>query len=179
MLNITLTSVVLLISQQIYADDLYSFQQKKYTEQNLSPAIMQRLYELKLEYYQKVDRLISEELFDKQIKKDAKIERKTAQKFKEGKFSADKVNDKELQEFYQQNKDRIPYAFDKAKPQLIRYLQARKKTAKRDNYIAKLKKKGKFTLLIPLPVPPVFNLNTSGFHAKGADEAKGHYRRIF
>lgn len=166
------TILLLFVSQLSYAGDLYRFQQKRYTEQNLSPALKQRLYELKLEYYQQIDRMISEELFEIQIKQDAKTENKTLHKFKEEKFSAEKVTDKELQEFYRENKDRIPYGFDKAKPQLIRYLQARKKTDKRDSYIAELKKKGGFTLLIPLPVPPVFRLNTAGFPTKGTDKAK-------
>lgn len=170
--NIALSIAVLIVSWSGYAKNLYQFQQKKYTKKDLSPAVLQQLYEAELDYYKQVSRIISEDIFEKQIEKDAKKTNKDLNKFKEETFSAGTVTEKEIKEFYQQNKDRIPYDYERAKPQLTKYLQTKKRVEKKESYLKKIKKEGKFLMLIPEPDAPVFTIDITGLPAKGNKEAK-------
>ena len=160
-------AVCVLLSNIGYSEDLYRFQKQTHTDDKLPPALKQRLYEAKLNYYQEVDRAISEHLFDSQLKQDAKKAKKTMDEMGHELFSAGNIEEKEIKEFYEKNKGHIPYDYEKAKPQLIRYLQSQKSAAKREDYTARIKKKGKYQLLLSKPVAPQFVIETQGFPSKG------------
>ena len=165
--NIVVATTFALFSSTSYGDDLYRFQKQKYTDDNLSPLLMQRLYEAKLNYYQEVDRVISEYVFENRLKHDAQKAKKTVKKFRAELFSAGTLDEKEIKKFYEANKARIPYGYDKAKPQLLRYLQAQKSASQRNDYLARVKKEGDYQLLLPKPVAPQFTIKTQGFPSKG------------
>ena len=145
----------------------YQFQKQKYTEDKLPPSLMQSLFEAKLSYYQEVDRIISEYIFENRIKHDAQKAKKTVEEFRSDLLSAGTIDEKEIKKFYEDNKARIPYDYDKAKPQLLRYLQAQKSASKRDDYLARIKKEGNYQLLLPKPTAPQFTIKTQGFPSKG------------
>ena len=157
----------LLLGSVSYGGDLYRFQEKTYTEDQLPPQLTQTLYEAKLNYYQEVERLVAEQILHDQLEIDAKKANKTVAQMRSDLFKAIEISEKELKQFYQDNKERIPYEYKKAKHQLTHYLQAQKRSARRDAYIAKAKAAGKYQLLLSKPIAPVFTINTQGFPSKG------------
>ena len=169
--NIVFTIIATMTYHFAYGGDLYHFQKQTYTDDKLPPALMQQLYESSLSHYQEVDRIISEHLFEKQLKHDAQKSKKTIDQLRSELFNVENVDEKELKKFYEDNKSRIPVDYEKAKPQLIRYLKTRKSSAKRDEYLAKVKKSGGYQLLLPKPIAPVFSINTQGFPSKGTADA--------
>lgn len=167
LLNIAAAATFLLLGSKVYGDNLYLFQKQTYTDNKLPPSLMQHLYEAKLSYYQEVDRIISEHLFENQLKQDAEKTKKTIDVLRSELFNAGNIDEKEIKKFYEDNKARIPYDYDKAKPQLLRYLQAQKSASKRDDYLASVKKNGQYKLLLAKPIAPQFTIDTQGFPSKG------------
>ncbi len=165
--SMAMMTVFVSLGSKAYSDNLYRFQKQTYADDNLPPSLMQRLYEAKLSYYQETDRVISEHLFENRLKRDAKKANKTMDELRAEIFSHGKIDEKEIKKFYQDNKARIPYEYDKAKPQLLRYLQAQKSASKRDEYMARVKKEGEYELLLTKPIAPQFTVKTQGFPSKG------------
>ena len=168
--TIAMVTMFVLLGSKGYGDDLYRFQKKTHTNDKLPPPLMQHLYEAKLSYYQEVDRIISEHLFENQLKRDAEKTKKTVEVLRSEILSPGEIDEKEIKKFYEDNKARIPYDYGKAKPQLLRYLQAQKSASKRDDYLASVKKEGMYQLLLSKPIAPQFTIETQGFPSKGKGE---------
>ena len=165
--NMAMVTMVVLLGSKGYGDDLYRFQEQTHAANKMPPPLMQHLYEAKLSYYQEVDRIISEHLFENKLKRDAEKTKKTVEVLRAEIFSPGEIDEKAIKKFYKNNKARIPYDYDKAKPQLLRYLQAQKRASKRDDYLALVKKEGTYQLLLSKPVAPQFTIATQGFPGKG------------
>ena len=145
---------------------IYSIASKTYTADNIDIHLKQRIYELQSEFREQLDHAISDWILDEHLKELATKQNKSIDKIYEETFKVE-VSEKELKDFYERNKDRISYPYDKAKPQLQRYLHNKKRSEKREAYIDDLKKEGKFQLLVAKPVAPVFKIATAGFPTKG------------
>lgn len=167
LLHVSTITTLLLVGSTSYGGDLYRFYQKAYSEDKLPPQLTQALYEAKLNHYQEVERLVAEQILHDQLKIDAKKANKTVEQMRADFFRAVEVSEEELKQFYQDNKERIPHDYEKAKHQLTHYLQAQKRSARRDEYIAKAKEAGEYQLLLSKPIAPVFTINTQGFPSKG------------
>lgn len=166
--------VGLLLAMPAYGQSsaIYRFDNQTYNVTNLSPSLQQRLYEIELERYNSIDRAISQEILELQLKKDSKTAKKSLVEFRKQLFAGSNPSEKELKEFYQQNKHRIPYEYEKAKPQIQRYLTSKKNNEKRELYLQKAKKAGKYTLIVSKPTAPTFTINIDGLPTKGATKAK-------
>lgn len=167
LLRIAMVIMFVLPGSKSYGDGLYFFKKQTHADDKLPPALMQHLYEAKLSHYREVDRIISEHLFEHQLKRDAEKTKKTVDALRAEIFNPGEIAEKEIKKFYEDNKARIPYDYDKAKPQLLRYLQAQKRASQRDEYMARVKKAGKYRLLLSKPVAPQFTIETQGFPSKG------------
>ena len=167
LLYVAMGAIFVLLSNKSYSNDLYRFDKQTHTEAKLPPALTQNLYEAKLSYYREVDRIISEYIFENRLKLDAQKAKKNVEELRSELFTAGTVDDKEIKKFYEDNKAHIPYGYDKAKPQLLRYLQAQKSAKKRDDYLARIKEEGNYQLMLSKPVAPQFTINTQGFPSKG------------
>lgn len=164
--------ITTLLGSSAYGSALYRFNNKTHTATNLPPSLMQRLYEANLHHYHEIDRIISEQLFENSIMQEAKKAKKTAEQVKKEILAVEKIDEKEIKKFYEENKARIPYDYEKAKPQLLRYLQAKKRAAAHDDFLARVKNEGKYQLLLVKPAAPTFTIDTRGFPSKGKDQAK-------
>ena len=151
---------------------VYRFNNQTYNAANLSPSLQQRLYEIELERYNSINRAISGEIIELQLKKDATSAKKSLADFRKQLFAVSNIPEKEIKDFYKENKHRIPYEYEKAKPQIQRYLTSKKSNEKRDAYLEKAKKIGKYTLVIAKPIAPSFTINVDGLPSKGATKAK-------
>ena len=165
--GVTIITTLLLLGSISYGGDLYRFHQKTYNEDKLPPQMTQTMYEAKLNYYQEVERLVAEQVLHDQLKIDAKKANKTVDQMRADLLKNVEISEKELKQFYQDNKARIPYDYEKAKHQLTHYLQAQKRSARRDAYIAKAKEAGKYQLLLAKPIAPVFFYRHAGFSQQG------------
>lgn len=145
---------------------LYSMEGKTYNADNIDVHLQQRIYELQSEYRQQLDHAISDWVLDSHLQAEADKQNKSIDKLYEEIFKVE-VTEKEIKEFYTRNKGRISYPYEKAKPQLKRYLRNKKQSDKRREYIANLKKKGDFKLLVAKPIAPTFEIATAGFPTKG------------
>ena len=168
----TLVGLLLAIPAFGQSPAVYRFNNQTYNTTNLSPSLQQRLYEIELERYNSIDRAISGEIVELQLKKDAASAKKPLAEFRKKIFAIDNISEKEIKEFYKQNKHRIPYEYDKAKPQIQRYLTSKKSNEKREAYLEKAKKTGKYSLTINKPRAPSFTINVDGLPTKGATKAK-------
>ena len=172
-LGILLLSLPLLLNSlpAFSGDDLYRFKNKKYSVDDLDPYLKQRLYEIKVDYNGQVDHLISNRILELHVKELSKKQNKHVHLIHDELFKVE-ITEKEMKKFYEENRDRIPYEYEKAKPQVQRFLVSKAQSEKRDTYLNNLKKKGKYVLFLPEPQAPVFAINVDNFPTKGNQKAK-------
>jgi protein-disulfide isomerase len=77
----------------------------------------------------------------------------------------EKVSDKEIQDFFNQNKNRFPpqYKLEDLKENIVRHLQGQKVAAVFQTTWQELEKKGRVKLTIASPIPPIANIDHSEF----------------
>lgn len=84
------------------------------------------------------------------------------------------VSDKELKEFFESNKKRLPpnSKFEEMKPQLTQYLQMQGAQKSFQEALKKLKDSKKYRILTKEPIPPKVSINFEGFPTLGPKDAK-------
>ena len=87
-------------------------------------------------------------------------------------FAVTEPTDAEAKAWFEKNKDRIPYEYDKIKTEIAKVLKTEQAQQKRGAVIARLKEQGKFKLLITAPQAPEAQIASAGFPSKGNPSAK-------
>ncbi len=89
-------------------------------------------------------------------------------------YSGKEPTEKELKEFFEQNKNRMPpnTKFEDIKPRLADFIKSQQGRAKMMADLDKFKKEGNYTVLLKEPNSPKVELDYSGFPSKGPKTAK-------
>lgn len=161
------------VSSTAFASEpLFKFKNKSYTNEDLDPKTQLRLFDAEVSHYGVQERVIDDAILDVYFADIAKKEKKTADQVRSEKLKIAEPTEKELQKFYDENKQRIPYPFQQVKNELTRYVKEKNASEARQKLVEKAKKEGGFAMLVKEPVAPQIKINTEGFASRGKDDAK-------
>ncbi|MEZ4742709.1 MAG: thioredoxin domain-containing protein [Bdellovibrionota bacterium] len=155
-----------------HSENLYTYKGKTYSVSELEPSFQQSIYEAKKEQYDSLSHVVDEHLIQIYLEEKAKSKKTTIEKVREATFATKPASEGEMKAWYDKNKERIPYPYEKIKGEISRILEREKAVEIRNTLIKEIKSKGKFKVLLEEPVPPSFNIASQGYPTKGSDKAK-------
>lgn len=155
-------------------DALFKYRGKAYGSKDLSAAEQQALYEADQERYMRLKVIADEAILGRYFDEEAKKAGKTRDEIEAQLLAGAEPSDKEVEAFYQANKDRIPpqMTLDQVRGQIKEHLKVEVVKKRRDELTAKARKAGDASLLLPEPLAPVLEIQAAGFPTKGAKGAK-------
>ncbi len=173
-LKALLSSVVLFSSSTVFAQGIFTYDGKTFSEKDLNPAQRQQLYEISQQNFDQtksaIDGFILEMYVDEEAKKQGKSHEEVEKKLLEVKEPTEKA----MKAWYESNKSRIPpsYTFDQIKGDIGKILSQEEMKKKRDDLLTKIKKSKNFAFAMTKPEAPVVAVYAEGFPSKGKDGAK-------
>jgi protein-disulfide isomerase len=154
-------------------DVLMQYDGRNISYGDLSPAAQQNLYDLEYRYYSsRKSTLENEVLLDLYFDEQAKKTGKAASALREAELKVADPTEKDAKAFYEKNKDRIPYPYDKVKDEIKSLVQREMQENKRSALVEKIKSQKKVKMMAAEPVAPKVKLEVAGFPAKGKSGAK-------
>lgn len=155
-----------------YAGDIYKFGGKTYNDSNLNSATRQAIYDADFERFKNIEQIIDGAILEQHIADIAAKQKKDPAAVAQELLNVSEPTEKEMKEWFEKNKERIPYPFDKIKNEIARMLSGEKQNEKRTKLLAEVKKKGDYKLLMQAPIAPTFQIDTTGYPSKGSKSAK-------
>ncbi len=164
----------LIMASPVFAEGIFSFGGKNYTEKDLSPAQQQQMYEIAIQNYEQTKSAVDSFIFDLHLDEEAKKQNKSRVDLEKKLLEVKEPSEKAMKAWYESNKNRIPptYQFDQIKGEIAKIISQEETKKKRDELIDKIKKAKKFSFAMSAPIAPFVDLNIEGFPAKGKDGAK-------
>ncbi len=151
---------------------LFSYKGKTWKKGDLPPGSQQAAFELEMEQFEKAKRVADAAVFDMHIAELAKSKKKSAAEVEKDLLKIKDPSDAEAKSWFDKNKERIPYPFEQIKGEIKRLLVAEQSQSKRQELVEKLKRDGKFSLLLKEPVAPSITINTLSYPVKGNPDSK-------
>ena len=153
------------------AAPLFSYQGKSFTVRDLSARMQQLHGSLLEEHYGAMRTLIDEMLFDVYVEREAARQKRAVREVGIELLAVPEPTESEVQLFYNQIQSRINLPFEQISPRLRKQLKRQRRLQNRAQLIARLKKEGKFELLLQAPPPALAIINTAGRPARGQPSA--------
>ncbi len=149
-------------------DNILEYDGKKFKVQDLPVAAQQSLFDVEYRsYLTKKQTIEADVLLEMYATDEAKKAGKSVEDVKKDLLKVADSTDKEAQAFFDKNKARIPYPFDKVKDEIKRLVAREKEETKRTEVIDMIKKKKKVKVNIEEPIAPVIKIETADFASKG------------
>lgn len=169
-----LLTFLLAMSNQAYAynDALFHYNGMDHHEAELSSELKQSSYQIKLEYYKRMQKLADVAFLQAYIDQEAKKRNIGSADLINELFPTPKPTETELKSFYDKNKSDIPYPYEKIKDKIAYVIANDLLKKSRATFIKNLKKTQDFKFLIQPPVAPIANININGYPFKGNPDAK-------
>ncbi|WP_461536754.1 DsbA family protein [Spongorhabdus nitratireducens] len=151
---------------------LMEFAGKKYTQDELPVGQAQQFYDIAFSAWEKQQQALADaaiELYMQQLAAREKVEREEIEK----RFFPDvPPTDEDIELFYNDNKERIPYPLEQVRTQITEYLTNNRRERRKQELIATLAHTEGFRAVMPEPVAPKTILKTEGFPYKGKPDAR-------
>ena len=165
---------LVLMAAPVFADGLFSYAGKSFSEKDLTPAQQQQMFEIQAQGYEQTKAAIDAFILDLYVTDESSKQNKPREEIEKRLFDAKEPSDKAIKAWYEENKSKIPpnYQFDQIKGEISKIVKQEEIKKKRDVVLEKIKKDKKFTLSIAKPESPVIDIKTDGFPSKGKDGAK-------
>ncbi|MBT8419831.1 MAG: DsbA family protein [Gammaproteobacteria bacterium] len=159
-------------SQTFAADRaLFQLNGMDYLESELPSGSQLALYELDNDYYQKVQLLIDEALFDIYLDEEAKREGKTRDEIRTARLLVAEPDESSVRGLYEVLRGRIKQPYEVIREQLAEHLHQQQIDAKKVELLADYRRKSAFRILLPRPVSPFVAIQTQGFPVRGNPKA--------
>ncbi len=165
---------VALLSATAFAEDLFTLNGKSTSDKDLTPAQQQQIFELKTQYYEHMNSLLDNILFENHVAEMAKKQNKNPDEVEDKILAVKEPSDKALKAFFEANKNRIPpnFKFEDVKGEIVKAVKQEEMRKKKDEIVSKIRRDQKFAMSMSKPEAPVFQIQTEGFPRKGKDDAK-------
>ena len=154
------------------AETLFTLGGKSWTKAELSPAQQQQMYDIDHERFEKMQRFVDDVIFNMWLNDEVKRTGSTRAKVEEDFTKVKEASDKEAKDWFDKNKDRIPYPFEQIKGEIKKLLANEKIQEKRTKVVADYKKKNNFSPAATEPAAPVVQIASDGFPSMGPATAK-------
>lgn len=163
-----------LIFASAQAESLFKYKDKVYETKDLAPSQQQTLHELELEQFNRLQAFVDQTILEIHLEDLAKKQNKPRQQIEEELFVTKEPSDKEIQEWFDANKNRLPpnYKLEQIKNDIANLLKQEQRKKSRDDLLAKLRKDGRLELAFKAPVAPQHQFALDGFPSKGDAKAK-------
>lgn len=168
----TILSFIILFSSNVKAERIYTLGDKAVNKSELPDGLKQKFYDIELEAFRKKEAATLDQLFEDHVNSIVKKSGKSVEKVTKDLLGIKDPTEKELKDWYEANKARIPYPFDTVKDKIVQFLTNEKSMAKRLAFVQKLAKDKKFKLAFKSPTAPVINIASEGYPMKGKKGAK-------
>jgi protein-disulfide isomerase len=151
---------------------LFSYKGKSIGMNDVTPVSRQSLFDADKEHFDAVNRVIDEAVLLDFVKEEAGKKKISEEEVKAQLFVVKEPDEKAMMAWFEKNKEKIPYPFEKIKGEISRMLQGEEQAKKRTALLDDLKKKGSFKSLLTAPIAPVFQIASQGYPLKGNKDAK-------
>ena len=151
---------------------LFQLKGKTYSAADVPTAIQQTLFDVESERYQKLKQVVEGAMLDVHFEDEAKKKGKSKKDVEDAALTVKDPDEKELKDFYEQNKARVPYKFEDIKGEIKNFVIAQKKQEKRQKLLEELKKSGQAQVLLTEPDAPIVAIDTLNYPTKGKKDAK-------
>lgn len=145
---------------------------KKFGAKDLTIGFRQTIYESELKQFEQLKGIIDAAVIDLHMTAEAKKVGRSREELEKILFPVKEPTEKEVKAWYDSNKARIPYPLDKIKNEIKKIIKNEKMQNQKIALLEKIKKKGKFNLLIGAPEAPLAKIATKGYPTKGNKNAK-------
>ncbi len=154
------------------AEPLYRIKGKTVTGVTLNPVKQSVFNQLKVNYYEAKLRFAKDQVLEAYYDKLAAKEGKTRLEVEKELLHVKKLNQEELKEFYNNNKENIPYPYFLVKDKLADYYKGFAKEDLREKVFKKARKSLNAKILLPKPVAGTIAIDTSLYAKKSSDKAR-------
>ncbi len=154
------------------AQGLFTLEGVAYQESDLPEALQQRLYEVRLGYYEQQQQIFDAALIDLELAERAKEANSTREAVTAELFAVEPPGEAMVAGFYEANKARINQPFDAVRDRIAQMLIQRQVQSKQNLFVEQVKKARNFRSNISQPIAPVSDIATAGFPSKGGENAK-------
>ncbi|MBF0442102.1 MAG: thioredoxin domain-containing protein [Oligoflexales bacterium] len=151
---------------------LFKLEGKAYQIKDLPIAFKQSIYDADSQHFEQVKGIIDAVVLDIYLQDEAKKKKKTKEQIEQELFKAKKPTEKDAKAWYEKNKERIPYPYDKIKDEIIRIIESEEGRNKKAELLNKIKSKRQFSLILSAPEAPVAEIKSDNFPTKGNKGAK-------
>ena len=165
-------SIVFLAPNLANAENLFKFNKKTYKANDLDPRFQQSAFQAEMSRFKILEKTINDAILDLHFKELAKKQGKSITEVIAKEIKVPTPTEKEIKDFYQENRSKLPYPFENIKGELIRFVSDNNRQKIRNAIITKLKKSGQFQSLIKQPLPPKLKIATAGYPSKGSKSEK-------
>ncbi len=152
--------------------ELFSWEGKTYSLKKLEPRLQQAFYDAEVKAWEQQSLIIDEALFSLHVDQMAAKDDRSVEETERKLLEVEPVTDAEAEAFYNDFKDRIQMPLEQVKPRIKQELQARRQMEKYQAIIAEIKKAGNFSLTLPQPESPTFDIDLENYAWKGAEDAQ-------
>jgi protein-disulfide isomerase len=168
-----IAAVSLFTSIATGATPLLEYNGKKLQYEKLPASAQQLIYEIDLRSYQSKKATIEQEvILNLYFEELARAGGKSLSSVKASELKVKSPSAKQIKEFYEKNKHRIPYPLEQVKGEIIKLLNQELVNNKKKSLIEKVSRDKKVKIYLKQPNAPKLNLAVKGFPKKGKAGAK-------
>jgi protein-disulfide isomerase len=170
MLRVLLVTALIVsgvLSLTAVARPLFQLGQKTYHFTDLPAKYRLQLYEADAQAYQLKEKIIDDVLLDLHFQMQAKTSRKTPEQLRDEALAVAEPTEKELKQFYQSNRRKIPYPFEQIRSELVKFVQNQKRESRREQLLSKIKMDQGLVLKLVKPQRPRIDIEVNDFFSRG------------
>lgn len=169
--------VVFLLSsglQKGMANDkiLFEYDNKKYSIENLDIKTKQKVYNIDFARYKNLKNVLNNSAIELYVAEIAKKKNKSMEDVFKELLEVEKPTEKELKDFYDKNKARIPYKFEKIKNEIVRFVIQKKTVESKEILLKNIIKEKNLKIVLNHPEAPVVSIDITDFQSRGNKKAK-------
>ncbi|MCW9045210.1 MAG: DsbA family protein [Alphaproteobacteria bacterium] len=173
---LTLIATFALVSLAVpgYAADAIGYQYggQEYSGSNMPANLRQKLFELEEKANEERQKTIDQHILEKYMMERAAAEGKPVGQLENEVLAGTNTDESDAKKFYDDNKARIQGSFEQVKGQIIQHLNNQKIREKTFALLQRIRSEKGYSVSLPQPVQPLFDIVTEGYPFKGNPNAK-------
>ena len=150
---------------------LFQFGGLDYSEADLSAEQREKIFSAYAAYRQAIDGIVTDAAIDLYITEQANNSNRTEDAVRSELLPNTPVSQAQIQQFYEQNRARIPAPIEQVAGQIQQYLQTQRETAQKQALATRLRTQGQLKDMLPMPSSPKVSIATAGYPSKGPADA--------
>lgn len=151
---------------------LYEYDKKKFSLKDLDIKAKQKIFDIESQRHENLKNTLKDSVIELYVNEIAKKKNKPKEDVLKELLAVKEPTDKELKEFYEKNKSRIPYKFEQIKKEIVRFVKQKKAVEAKDKLLKEITKKKNLKFVLNPPIAPIVNIDIADFQSRGNKKAK-------